>query len=101
MKTRVLYLVLALALVQLLAAQSTPAAPQDSATFDPDGTAHITRVVPMPPTVSPDAQKWLQSLADQKVGSPEALAERRTRTDAWRKMDSAEARKLFGPSYGE
>ena len=30
-------------------AQNTAANP-DSATFDPDGTAHITRVVPMPAT---------------------------------------------------
>jgi epsilon-lactone hydrolase len=78
-----------------LSAQSSPAASQDSATFDPDGTAHITRVVPMPATISPEAQKWLASLAEQKVGPPETLAERRTHTDAWRKMDSAEARKLY------
>ncbi|MGA2348177.1 MAG: alpha/beta hydrolase [Candidatus Sulfotelmatobacter sp.] len=78
-----------------LSAQSSPAASQDSATFDPDGNAHITRVVPMPATISPEAQKWLASLAEQKVGPPETLAERRTHTDAWRKMDSAEARKLY------
>jgi monoterpene epsilon-lactone hydrolase len=74
-------------------AQSTP--PPDSATFDPDGTAHVTRTIPMPTTVSPEAQKWLDSLNQQKVGPPESLAERRTHTDAWRKMDSAEARKLY------
>jgi monoterpene epsilon-lactone hydrolase len=73
-------------------AQSAPA--QDSATFDPDGTAHITRVVPMPSTVSPEAQKWLASLTQQKSG-PESLAERRARTDVWRKQDSAEARKYY------
>jgi epsilon-lactone hydrolase len=73
-------------------AQSAP--PQDSATFDPDGTAHITRVVPMPSTVSPEAQKWLASLTQQKSG-PESLAERRARTDVWRKQDSAEARKYY------
>ncbi len=49
----------------------------------------------MPATISPEAQKWLASLAEQKVGPPETLAERRTHTDAWRKMDSAEARKLY------
>lgn len=79
----------------VLTAQSNAPAPQDSATFDADGTAHITRVVPMPVTVSPEAQKWLASLAQQKVGPPESLAERRAHTDAWRKMDSAEARKLY------
>ncbi len=68
---------------------------QDSATFDPDGTAHITRVIPMPQTISLEAQAWLESLTHQKVGPPETLAERRTNTDAWRKMDSAEARELY------
>jgi monoterpene epsilon-lactone hydrolase len=95
MKICALYLLAALALTPTLKAQSTPAAQQDSATFDADGTAHITRVIPMPPTVSPEAQKWLKSLNQQKVGPPETLAERRTKTDAWRKMDSAEARKLY------
>lgn len=95
MKITALPLIAAIAIAPALAAQSTPAASQDSSTFDPDGTAHITRVVPMPATVSPEAQKWLASLAQQKVGPPETLAERRTHTDEWRKMNSAEARKLY------
>lgn len=66
----------------------------DLATFDADGTAHITRVVPMPSTISPDAQKWLDSLARQKY-QPQTLVERRAATDKWRAEDSAEARKLF------
>jgi epsilon-lactone hydrolase len=69
-------------------------APQDSATFDPDGTAHLTRVVPMPSTISPEAQKWLASLTRSTPG-PESLAERRKRTDEWRVKQSAEARRLF------
>jgi len=69
-------------------------ASQDSATFDPDGTAHITRVVPMPSTVSPEAQKWLATLSQTTPG-PESLAERRKRTDEWRVSQSAEARRLF------
>jgi len=95
MKITALHLIAAIAIAPTLAAQSTPATPQDSATFDPDGTAHITRVIPMPAAISPEAQKWLESLAQQKVGPPESLAERRTHTDAWRKADSAEARKLY------
>ena len=93
MKITAPYFLAALAIASTLAAQSTPA--QDSATFDADGTAHITRVIPMPTTVSPEAQKWLESLNQQKVGPPESLAERRIHTDAWRKMDSAEARKFY------
>jgi acetyl esterase/lipase len=86
-----------LTLASILSAQSN-SAPQDSATFDPDGTAHITRVIPMPTTISPEARKWLESLnleSLKQAGAPESLAQRRTRTDAWRKMDSAEARKLY------
>jgi len=69
-------------------------ASQDSATFDPDGTAHLTRVVPMPSTVSPEAQKWLASLAQLKYG-PQTLEQRRKSTDEWRARDSAEARRLY------
>ena len=94
MNTRVLYLFAALALVQSLAAQSNPAAQPDSAAFDSDGTAHITRVVPMPSTISPEAQKWLASLTLKKSG-PETLAERRAHADAWRAQNSAEARKIY------
>ena len=85
-------------LVSSLAAQS-PAALQDSATFDPDGTAHITRVVPVPATISPEAQQWLASLTQQKSG-PETLAERRAHLDKWRQFGSAEARKYY-PAHVE
>jgi epsilon-lactone hydrolase len=98
MKNRVSYLFpfAALALAQTLTAQSNPAAQQDSASFDADGTTHITRVVPMPATISPEAQKWLTSLARaQRKNGPETLAERRERTDAWRAQDSAEALTLY------
>ena len=67
---------------------------EGSAAFDPDGTAHLTRVVPMPSTISPEAQKWLASLTRTTPG-PESLAERRKRTDEWRVSQSAEARRLF------
>ena len=85
-------------LISVLAFSCNKAAPslasQDSATFDPDGTAHLTRVVPMPSTISPEAQKWLASLTHATPG-PESLPERRKRTDEWRIKQSAEARRLF------
>lgn len=94
-----LVVTIVLAIASTLTAQSS-SSQKDSATFDSDGTAHVTRVIPMPATISPEARKWLESLNleslnQQKAGPPETLAERRTRTDAWRKMDSAEARKLY------
>jgi monoterpene epsilon-lactone hydrolase len=67
---------------------------QDTATFDPDGTARITRVIPMPSTVSREAQQWLASLT-QKDFAPQTLEQRRAATDDWRRRQSAEARKLY------
>jgi epsilon-lactone hydrolase len=66
----------------------------DTSTFDADGTAHITRVVPMPTTVSPEAQKWLKEIESETPISS-TLSERRARTEKWQKSQSAEARRLF------
>ncbi|MGA9797966.1 MAG: alpha/beta hydrolase [Terriglobales bacterium] len=85
---------LGLALCLPAGAQSNSTPPADFASFDADGTAHITRVVPMPSTVSPEAREWLASLAKKKP-QPQTLAERRIATDAWRKWGSAEARRLY------
>jgi epsilon-lactone hydrolase len=87
-------LFVALFLAVSLCAQTNSIPQKDSATFDPDGTAHITRIVPVPRTISPEAQKWLNSLIASTPG-PEMLAERRKRTDVWRAQDSAEAEKLY------
>ncbi len=93
MTTRILGLIL-LALFASASAQTTSEGQKDSASFDADGTAHITRIVPMPTTISTEAQTWLKSLTHSTPG-PETLAERRARTDVWRAQDSAEARKLY------
>lgn len=84
--------VLALCRPAIAQSASTPSA--DSASFDADGTAHVIRVVPMPSTISPEAQEWLASLGKNK-SQPQTLAERRIATDAWRKWGSAEARRLY------
>lgn len=54
----------------------------------------------MPPTISREAQKWLDTLMRQKYAS-QTLAERRTATDKWRAEDSAEAEKLFPVKIAE
>src|ERR1700722_11824231 len=84
-------------LLAVSASAQTSATPNpDAATFDPDGTAHIARVVPMPSTVSPEAQQWLKEI-EQGGPQPQSndLAEIRAGTDAWRKKDSAEALRLY------
>ncbi|HEY4765820.1 MAG TPA: alpha/beta hydrolase [Candidatus Sulfotelmatobacter sp.] len=100
MKTKVLYFFAVFMFSRALAGQSNAAAPQDSATFDPDGTAHITRIVPMPSTISPEAQQWLASLT-QNQGGQQTLAERRARTDEWRRFGSGEARKYYPANVEE
>lgn len=86
--------ILCISLFILAACSSSKPPAGDSATFDQNGTAHITRIIPMPSTLSPEAQKWLESLAQHPSG-PQTLAERRAATDKWREQDSAEAKKLF------
>ncbi|MCX6630704.1 MAG: hypothetical protein NTW28_24060, partial [Candidatus Solibacter sp.] len=51
-----------------------PVVTGDTTVFDPDGTARITRVVPVPRTVSPEAQARLAAGATWAPGpnSPES-----------------------------
>lgn len=91
---RIILLACSVLLISGMTQAASKGAAVDSATFDADGTAHITRVVPMPNTISPEAQKWLESLNHIKH-PPQTLAERRSGTDAWRVRDSAEAIKRF------
>jgi epsilon-lactone hydrolase len=54
----------------------------DTSYIDAEGTAHVTRVVPLPDTISPEARKALaHAVPDQ--GPPEPLADRRAHTDAY------------------
>jgi epsilon-lactone hydrolase len=72
----------------------TTASAQDAASFDADGTAHISRVVPEPMLLSKEARSWLDSLThiDRQ---PQTLRDRRAATDEWRARDSAEALKQY------
>ena len=72
--------------VSLLAAQQTAPQPttaaqapsRDTSYIDADGTAHVTRVVALPETVSPQARAMLaRPMPD--AAPPESLAERRSR----------------------
>lgn len=91
---RLLCCVSVLLIAAFASAQSSDTPNPDSATFDPDGTAHIVRVVPMPSTVSPEAQKWLKEIEKESPQQGD-LAAIRAGVDEWRKKDAAEARKLY------
>jgi epsilon-lactone hydrolase len=73
----------------------THSVPQSDTSFiDTDGTAHVTRVVPVPTTISPEAQKMLaRRISDAVV--PESLSERRAKTDAWQSRAGAKSRSLY------
>jgi acetyl esterase/lipase len=75
-------------------AAAVAAQDKNTATFDADGTAHVTRVIRPPATISPEAQKWMDSLR-KNVSHDGTLEERRKRTDEWRARQSAVAKKLF------
>jgi monoterpene epsilon-lactone hydrolase len=58
-------------------------APSRDASFvDENGTAHVTRVVPIPENLSPEARKSL-SRVEPDQGPPQSLEERRKGTDAY------------------
>src|SRR5208282_5674237 len=75
-------------------ATASTAVPQaDTCTVDLDGTAHITRVIPVPQTISPEAQKFISRPAPP--GPEPTLSERRAAQDRSRTSRAEEARKLF------
>jgi epsilon-lactone hydrolase len=70
-------------------AQSTPkpttadeAPKRDTSFIDAQGTAHVTRVIPVPEDLSAEARRSL-SRAEPDQGPPQSLAERRKGTDAY------------------
>lgn len=77
------------------ATTTTSAGPQtDSSVIGPDGTAHVTRVVPVPAAMSPEAQHMLaQPVADDPT--PQTLAVRRSSTDTWQAGAGEAFRKLY------
>ncbi len=100
LRTRIKFLHPALLLVVAAAAagrsaQQSANVPQtDSSFIDAEGTAHVTRVVPVPATISAEAQR---SLGRQVSGvkKPESLAERRSKTDAWQTRAGEESRAMY------
>ncbi len=87
----------ALAFATQAIAQTQAAAPvpqSDTSVIDANGTAHVTRVVPVPDTVSPEARKMLARQVPD-TAAPESLAERRSKTDVWQNGAGEKARSLY------
>ena len=92
---RYLCLVCAFALLSAtgIAQQTTP--PQaDSSYIDEQGSAHITRVVPVPKTISPEAQAMLARRVPD-TAKPETLDQRRTGTDKWQIGAGEKSRAIY------
>jgi acetyl esterase/lipase len=95
----VLSLLLCNAPQKMLAQQTGSTVSEDQGSVDPGGTAHLTRVIPVPYTVSPEARKSLaKPVADPPIG--ETLTAKRARTDAYHHTDTAAYLALY-PSHTE
>jgi len=66
----------------------------DSSAIAPDGTAYVTRVVPVPTTISPEAQKVLARV-ESDTAVPQTLEQRRTGTDKWQAGAGEAFKKLY------
>jgi len=72
----------------------------DTSYIDAQGTAHITRVIPVPKDLSPQAQKMLaRPMSDAAM--PQSLAERRSGTDRWQARAGAFSRTLYPANVAE
>jgi acetyl esterase/lipase len=58
------------------------AATRDTSYIDADGTAHVTRVIPVPKDLSPEAQRFISRRVPDEA-SEQSLAERRKHLDDW------------------
>jgi len=86
--------VLGVTAISLLAGQALAQQQTDSSKIAPDGTAYVTRVVPVPTTISPEAQKMLaRVVSDSAV--PQTLEQRRTGTDKWQARAGEASKKLY------
>jgi len=71
-----------------------PQPQSDTSYIDEHGTAHITRVVPVPKTISPAAQAKLAKPASDALVQ-QSLAERRSGTDAWQTRAGEASRAVY------
>lgn len=70
------------------------AAKSDTSYIEPNGTAHITRVVPVPPDLSPEAKKMVGRVVSD-APEPDSLQQRRTMIDTWQAHAGEVSRGLY------
>jgi epsilon-lactone hydrolase len=73
---------------------ATTSPTKDSSYIDSQGTAHVTRIVPIPQTVSPQAQQFLaRPMSDAKPNV--SLEQRRKGTDIWQARAGKEFEQVY------
>lgn len=70
------------------------AKPTNSSKIAPDGTAYITRIVPVPSTISLEAQKVLARV-ESDAATTQTIEQRRTSTDKWQAGVGEQSKKLY------
>jgi monoterpene epsilon-lactone hydrolase len=80
-----------------LGQQCSASITQSVSCIDEDKTARIARVIPVPDTISPEAQDWLRksSPGTPKHLSLEAIRQLRVQADAYLKISAEEKRKIY------
>jgi monoterpene epsilon-lactone hydrolase len=67
----------------------------DSSKIGPDGTDYVTRVVPVPTTISPEAQKWLGKVVSDEASPETPIAQMRAGVDRWQSGAGAVSKKMY------
>ncbi len=89
------FLFILFAATQNVAGQSSrEEKPMNSSKIAQDGTAYVTRVVPVPTTISPEAQQMLARV-ESDAAVPQTLEQRRTGTDQWQAGVGEQFKRLY------
>jgi monoterpene epsilon-lactone hydrolase len=75
--------------------QSQPQVQKDSSVIAPDGTAYVTRIVPVPKTISPEAQKMLARVESDAAGPAVSVEQERAGIDRWQAGAGEVSKKLY------
>jgi monoterpene epsilon-lactone hydrolase len=92
--------ILAVAQADSVATTAETAAKGNSSYIDAEGNAHVTRVVPVPKTISAEAQAMLGRPSSDAASSP-SIAEQRAWIDSWQKSAGEVSRRLYPAEVAE
>jgi monoterpene epsilon-lactone hydrolase len=87
-------LTLGLAILSACTRGRAPVVTVDSSTVDDHGTLHVTRVVPVPATVSPDAQKFM-SLPRSDMADNTSVEENRANAEKWQETLARDMQAMY------